>query len=267
MHNGTPIKSPHICDLLLTYFPRQARITHVLPGLVHNSLISVGQFCDSGCNVIFKREQASVMKHGKCVMLGSRDPRSRLWRADLKKPKPAVQPACNHAHDTSTQKELINYLHAVFFSPVKSTWIAAIKNGNFTSWPGLTERAVERHLSKSSATVKGHLNQQRMNTRSTKIKEEENCGNTDTDLENGIKTNCIYAATIYAGQIYTDQTGRFPVISSKGNKYSMVLYEYDGNSILADSHQKQNRIETIKIFSSYGEEIDRKRPSDKTHEI
>jgi hypothetical protein len=73
-----------------------------------------------------------------------------------------------------------------------------------------------------------------MNARSTKIKEEEECDNeTGISLENGVKTHCIYAATIDAGQIYTDQTGRFPVISSKGNAYIMVLYEYDGNAIMA----------------------------------
>jgi hypothetical protein len=73
---------------------------------------------------------------------------------------------------TSNQKDLINYLHAACFSPVKSTWIAAIKNGNFTLWTRLTERAEEKYLSKSSATVKGHLNQQRMNAISTNIKDE-----------------------------------------------------------------------------------------------
>jgi hypothetical protein len=57
-----------------------------------------------------------------------------------------------------------------------------------------------------------------MNTRSTKIKEEGNCDNeTGTALDNGVKTNCIYAATIDSGQIYTDQTGPFPVVSRKGN--------------------------------------------------
>jgi hypothetical protein len=67
---------------------------------------------------------------------------------------------------------LINYLHATAFSPVKSTWIKAIKNGNFSSWPGLTEHAVEKRFSKSTATVKGHFNQQRMYARSTQPKKE-----------------------------------------------------------------------------------------------
>jgi hypothetical protein len=221
MHNSTSIQSSHTCDLLLTDPPPpppQARNAHVLPGLVHNSLISVGKLCDDGCELTFKKEAVSVMKDGKCAMLGSCDPHSGLWRAHLKKSKPAIQSACNHAHDTSHQKELINDLHAACFSPVKSTWTAAIKNGNFTSWPGLTEGAVEKYLSKSSATMKGHLNQQRMNARSTKIKDEIKSVMRDTDLDYGIKTNCIYAATIDAGHTYTDQTGSFLVISSKGNK-------------------------------------------------
>jgi hypothetical protein len=180
-----------------------------LSGLVHSSLVSFGKLFENGCNVTFKRESVSVMKNVKCVMLGSRDPRSGLLRVDLKNSKSAIKSACNHAHDTSNKKELINYLHAACFSPLKSTWIAAIKYGNFTSWPGLTERAVEKYLSKSSATVKGRLEQQRMNTRSTKIEEEEKSGNMDTYLDYGINTNCIYSATIDAGQIYTYQTGVF----------------------------------------------------------
>jgi hypothetical protein len=47
----------------------------------------------------------------------------------------------------------------------------AIKNGNFSSWLGLTEHAVEKHLSKSTSTTKGHLNQQIQNARTTKTKE------------------------------------------------------------------------------------------------
>jgi hypothetical protein len=138
--------------------------------------------------------------------------------------------ACNHAHEISNLKDLINYLHAPSFSPVKSTWIKAIKNGNFASWTGLTEHTVEKHLSKSDATVKGYLNQQLMFARSTQPKKEpEWTMASESNLDDGIKTQFIYALIVDAGQIYTNQTGRFPVISSKGNVYIMVLYEYDGN--------------------------------------
>jgi hypothetical protein len=133
-------------------------------------------------------------------MYGSRDPRSRLWRVDLQQRFETKQVQCNHAHDNSNKKDLINYLHAACFSPVKSTWITAIKNVNFTSWPGLTEHAVEKYLSKSTSTTKGHLNQQIQNTRTTKVKDPKVIM-TEPDLDQGIKTQYAYAATIDAGQI------------------------------------------------------------------
>jgi hypothetical protein len=150
-------------------------------------------------------------------MYESRDPRSPLWRVNFKQRFETQQVQCNHAHDNSNQKDLINYIHAACFSPVKSTWMAAIKNGNFTAWPGLTEQAVEKHLSKSTSTTKGHLNQKRQNARTTKVNDPKVIV-TEPDLDHGIKTQFVYAATIDAGKIYTDQTGRFPVVSSKGNK-------------------------------------------------
>jgi hypothetical protein len=152
MPNGTTIHSSHTCNLLLTDIPPQARQAHILPGLVHNSLILVGKLCDNGCSVTFTQDQVTVSKNEKCVMYGSRDPKSRLWQIDLKQRFKTKHVQCNHAHDNNTKKDLINYLHAACFSPVKSTWITAIKNGNFSSWPGLTLHAVEKHLSKYTST-------------------------------------------------------------------------------------------------------------------
>ena len=40
-----------------------------------------------------------------------------------------------------------------------------------------------------------------------------------------IQLNCM---------ISTDQTGRFPIVSQKGNQYTMILYNYDSNAILAE---------------------------------
>jgi hypothetical protein len=104
------------------------------------------------------------------------------------------------------------------------------------------------HLSKSSSTVNGHLNQKRTKERSTKIKKEINKVTTEWDLDYRIKTNCIYAAMINAGKIYTDQTGRFHTIYSKGNTYIMVLYEYDGNTILAEPIKNRTAPELLRAF-------------------
>jgi hypothetical protein len=127
MPNGTTIQSSHTCNLLLADLPHQARQAHILPGLVHNSLISVGQLCDNEYSVTFTQDQVTVSRNGKNVMNGSRDPKSRLWQVNLKQKMKTEIVQCNHAHDNNKQKDLINYLHAACFSPVKSTWINAIK--------------------------------------------------------------------------------------------------------------------------------------------
>jgi hypothetical protein len=118
----------------------------------------------------------------------------------------------------------------------------------------LNEHNVEKYLSKSTSTAKGHLNQQRQNARTTKIKDAEKM-DTEPDPDHGLKTQYVYAATIDAGQIYTDQTGRFPVVSSKGNKYIMVLYDYDSNAILAQPIKNRTAPELLKAFQFMEQEL------------
>jgi hypothetical protein len=108
---------------------------------------------------------------------------------------------------------------------------------------------VKKHLSDSTSIIKGHINQQRMNARSTKIKEEEECDNeVGTALCTDVKTHCVYAAKLDTGKIYTDQTGRYPVVSSKGNKYIMVFYVYDGNAIMAEPITNRTAAELLRAF-------------------
>jgi hypothetical protein len=76
MPNGTIIQSYHTSELLLEALPPEARQAHTLPGLVHNSLISVRKLCDSGCDVTFTQNKVEVIKNGKSVMSGLRDQKS-----------------------------------------------------------------------------------------------------------------------------------------------------------------------------------------------
>ena len=49
-------------------------------------------------------------------------------------------------------------MHAVCGYPVKSTWLRAIKKGNFHGWPLLTERNVKKYYPETVETPKGHMN-------------------------------------------------------------------------------------------------------------
>jgi hypothetical protein len=75
------------------------------------------------------------------------------------------------------------------------------------------------------------------------------------EIDHGIKAQLVYAATIDAGQIYTDQTGRFPVVSSKGNTYIMILYDYDINAILAHPIKDRTAPELLKAFQVIEQEL------------
>jgi hypothetical protein len=48
------------------------------------------------------------------------------------------------------------------------------------------------------------------------------------------------------GQIHSDQTGCFPITSSRGNKYIMIVYGYDLNAILAEPLKSRTEQELLR---------------------
>ena len=74
----------------------------------------------------------------------------------------------NNVYKITKATELVKFLHAAAGFPVTDTWVKAICNNQFATWPGLTSALVYKNLPKSDETVKGHLKQQRQNVRSTK---------------------------------------------------------------------------------------------------
>jgi hypothetical protein len=76
----------------------------------------------------------------------------------------------NSVYDLPSTEQAINWMHAVYEYPVKSTWLKAIKAGNYIGWPMLTERNVNKYYPETSEMPKGHMNQMRKNVDSTKAK-------------------------------------------------------------------------------------------------
>jgi hypothetical protein len=82
-------------------------------------------------------------------------------------------------------------MQAVCGYPVKSTWLKAIKAGNYVGWLMLTERYVKKYYPKTIKTAKGHLNQMRKHVQSPKAKAMplETC---DTSHLHGRKVHNVY---------------------------------------------------------------------------
>jgi hypothetical protein len=103
--------------------------------------------------------------------------------------------------------------------------LQAVKDGHLTTWPGLTEDAINKHLKLTPDTAMGHMNQRRQNIRSTSKSPFEKQPTPDTDL--GTKTHLVYAIVVDQGQLYTNLTGKFPVRSSKGNAYVRLSHTHE----------------------------------------
>jgi hypothetical protein len=142
------------------------------------------------------------------------------------------------------------------FSPVIKTWTQAIDAGFFTTWPGLTSALVHKYLPKSVATAKGHPRQDRKNVQFTKtatnqpVTEPPPMTTSDLFTKSSVQTHCAYTKVVsMTGKVFSDQTGRFPQISSRGNNYIMIFYDYDSNAILAEPLKSRSESELVRAFT------------------
>ena len=146
-------------ELNLPQVPEQGRQAHLLPGLTHSSLISIGQLCDVGCQATFDQKSVNITNHGDTILTGHRDFTTGLWRFPLTM-RDATQPQqVNSAYQTKSLPDLVAFLHAAAFIPSPSTWLNAIKKGFSQSWPGLTTEVVSKYLPKSPTTAMVHMDQ------------------------------------------------------------------------------------------------------------
>ena len=102
----------------------------------------------------------------------------------------------------------------------------------FQRWPLVTEKNVKRYYPEIDETPKGHLNQTQKNVRSTK---QVPFREADTKKLFGKKKRDVYVKVYDLKETsYSDQTGKFPKTSQRGNKYVMVKFDIDSSAILVE---------------------------------
>ena len=133
-----------------------------------------------------------------------------------RRPTKAARSQLHVAHsvyDLPSKEEAIKWMHAVCGYPGKSTWIKAIKAGNYVGWPMLIEHNFARYYPETNETPKGHLNQSRKNVRSTKPKRIP-LEVPKTDTLQGQKERDIYTSVYEVRNfVFSNQTGHFPTRS------------------------------------------------------
>ena len=253
--------STHTCDLILPpSVPHLAKRAHIFPNFPGAALISVGTLCDEGCTVHFNTANLIVVCDGAIILTGTRTNASGLWivnasprRSATITPQPAhhtAPPVCNSlarpCPPLATLEQRIAFLHASMCNPALSTLCSAIDAGFLSSFLEITSALVRKYPPQSAAMVQGHLDQVRRNTASTQPSPNvvtatpspttppvlADTATTPPPLCTGARSHVLYTFCIPAtGQVFTDQTGRFPHKLTAGNTDMLVLYDYDSNYI------------------------------------
>ena len=291
MPNGS-VEAATALDVLQHGLRAPARDVHIVPSIERDSLLSISKFVDANYIALFDKDEVKIFDANNteitvsraAILRGWRCPDTKLWRIPLVKDvtnantdtvlcdrppseflpeRPPPTEAVANVYELKTQPELIRYYHAAAGFPTKPTWIAAIKNRQFASWPGLTAKAATKHFPESEETMKGHGRKTRSGLQSTKKSRWADSTEDDDDNEDVIRidppprpatrTREIFYA-IYDLEddaqlkMYTDQTGRFPKKSSRGHQYIMVLIELDSNAILVETMKNRTSAEMIRAY-------------------
>jgi hypothetical protein len=162
-----------------------AKGVHIVPSIQSNSLLSRAKFAKAGYITVFDNKEVNIYDAHNTMLKVSRaaslqgwfDKTANLWQIPLihvvlnsntdmvlvNKPPTEFLPDCppaikaiHNVYKLKTQPELVRYLHACTGFPTKPSWIKAIKNRQYASWPGLTVKAVAKYFPESKETMKGH---------------------------------------------------------------------------------------------------------------
>jgi hypothetical protein len=182
--NGTRTQASNIHHLHHNV-QQPAKDIQIILTIATNLLLSTAKFATAGYITVFDGKEVNIYNASntevivtrEAILRGWFDKTANLWRIPLlplvqntntntflvKKPpteflpdRPPPSKAVHNVYKLKTQPKLIRYLHTAAGFPTKPTWIAAIKNKQFASWPGLTAKAVTKHYPESKETMKGH---------------------------------------------------------------------------------------------------------------
>ena len=262
--DNSTLSSTKCGSLPIPTLSTNAKRTYVLKNLKNASLLSLGQLCDDDCIVQLRKPDMQVFKDGNIILKGIRNSEDGLWDV-VWETKPTQTQKANIVVQRQSLPELIAFYHGCAFSPTKQTWLQAIKNGNFVTWPGLSYDRASKYFPTTIATPMGHLDQEQKNIQSTihliplTAEEEKNMMMDRFPLQDTTSPThnvmCALIPFILPAKGYMDLTGRFPYRSSSGNQYIMVFYNYDGNFINAKPVKSRQAAHLKNAFIAHTEEM------------
>ena len=261
---GTKLHATNTGLLSTTALSKGAREAIVVPGMSQPALMSVSTLADNGYTTVFlpgeegvnvfNANDVDISSTAPPALQGWRDSRG-VWMVPITDDKqsnidPNVTDTAMGVYELPSTKEVVRYLHAALGSPTQATLLTAAQHGNLVTFPGLTPHNISRHFPESDETQKGHMKQTKQGVRSTKIVDED--AMLGINQQPGVKHKDVYLIVFDATKkmMYSDQTGKFPITSARGNKYIMVAVELDGNYIDGEPLQSRSAKALTKAYQA-----------------
>ena len=138
----------------------------------------------------------------------------------------------------------VNMHHLALGSPIHATFLQAIEKGWLAGFPNLSVKTAKEHCTKKAQTILGHQKLIRQNIQSTSA----------PTTPKSPRTNChrigvrAVACKDLRNLVCMDQLGRYPITSARGNKYVMIMYDYDSGFINAIPMKSRKSSELVRAF-------------------
>jgi hypothetical protein len=269
------IRATH--KMLLKHNLREgAREMNVVPGL-HSTLVSIPKMADADYIVEFDKSNATIYDATTTTITSLADPvvvahrckTTGLWKLDLDAGThdtrdetniQATDETVNAIFDLPNNQQTMLYYHASAGFPTKESFLDAVRAGNYATWPGLTTAIISKHFLDSGKTQKGHMKGQCQGVRSTKQKALEHIvtreqhikiepGTEDSPKAQIKQHDNIFIWIVDLGNtIHSDQTGAFPFISQRGNRYIMEVIHINANYIFCKPMRNKTEDEMITAY-------------------
>jgi hypothetical protein len=263
--DGTLLKATHRGKLVLPFATSQSFTAFVLPG-IERTLVSVASLCDeAGLHVTFCSKMVQVfgppsapgMNDGPLLITGPRCPDTALWNIPITVAGKPDSYCCAMLSKYRTQSQLVEWVHAIFFSPSNDVFLEAIKRG-YIKYPGLTYESACKFPPASIATDLGHLRgkafksldkrhpnatfddwfPKQMFTRTKPVSEREPAEVSSMVL------------LIPRKQInHMDLSGRLPVTSHKGYEYILLSFCLYANYIHLELMKNRSASEYVRAYA------------------
>ena len=261
---GTKLQATDTGLLSTRALSKGAREAIVVPGMSQPALMSVSTLANNGYTTVFLPGNDGVDIYGAndVVISSTAPPALQGWRDgrgmwmvpvvndNQISPGLDVAETAMGVYELPSTKEVVRFLHAALGNPTQATLLTAAQHGNLVTFPGMTPQNILRHFPESDETQKGHMKQTKQGVRSTKIVDED--AMLGVKHQPGVKHKDVYLIVFDATKksMFSDQTGKFPITSARGNKYIMVAVELDGNYIDGEPLQSRSAKSLTKAYQA-----------------